>query len=318
MDLNFRTLTERITDDEAAYEFLEELRWNGQPVCPHCGSIAAHYFLTPKATDGRKTRTGKVTVRRLWKCKDCRRQFSVLTGTMMHGTKISIRTWLFVIYQMCSSKNGIASREVERDYGLTPRSAWFLVQRIREAMLNDDDPLPFTGIVESDETWVGPKQKNVHRGHYADRTPVLTLIDRTTGEARSRVMPNVTADTLGKALNEEIHPSAVLMTDGFMGYRKPGEAFSEHHTVNHSIDEYARTTRNGRRAGVNSCEGFFSQLKGSIDGTFHAVSRTHLARYLGEFDYRYSTRRRSDGQRVAHLMGRAAGSRITYNELTGR
>src|SRR5438876_1032435 len=106
MDLNFRTLTERITDDEAAYEFLEELRWNGEPVCPHCGSIAQHYFLTPKAADGRKTRTGKVTLRRLWKCKDCRRQFSVLTGTMMHGTKISIRTWLFVIYEMCASKNG--------------------------------------------------------------------------------------------------------------------------------------------------------------------------------------------------------------------
>src|SRR2546423_1389170 len=99
MEMNVPALMDRVTDDESAYEFLEELRWEGRPVCPHCGSVAAHYFLTPRAADGRKTRTGKVTVRRLWKCRDCRKQFSVLTGTIMHGSKISVRTWVFVIFE---------------------------------------------------------------------------------------------------------------------------------------------------------------------------------------------------------------------------
>ncbi|MBV9493461.1 MAG: IS1595 family transposase [Acidobacteria bacterium] len=322
MDMNFRTLTERITDDEAAYEFLELLRWDGQPLCPHCGSTEQHYFLTPKAADGRKTRTGAVTVRRLWKCRSCRKQFSVLTGTIMHGTKISIRTWVLVIYSMCSSKNGVASREIERDYGLTPRSAWFMIQRIREAMLREDD-LPFlAGEVESDETWIGPRQRNVHRNHYANKTPVLTLIDRGTGEARSGLMPRVTAETLAAALTEQMAPEAVLMTDGNRGYQTVGATFSEHHRVNHEIKEYARTVRGKdkqkRRAGVNRCEGFFSQLKGSLDGTFHHVSVEHLNRYLAEFDYRYSTRKQSDAQRMANLVGRVGGRRITYDALTGR
>jgi transposase-like protein len=318
MDMNFRTLTARVTDDEAAYQLLEEMRWGDQPVCPHCGSVAAHYFLTPKAADGRKTRTGAVTVRRLWKCRDCRRQFSVLTGTIMHGTKISIRTWVFVIYQMCSNKNGIASREVERDYGLTPRSAWFMIQRIREAMLRDENLPLMAGEIESDETWIGAKQKNRHKNHYANKTPVLTLINRDTGEARSRVMPTVTGDSLATALTAEMDPTAVLMTDGLRAYNKVGATFAEHHKVRHDIGEYALTTPNGRRSGVNRCEGFFAQLKGSIDGTFHHVSTVHLNRYLAEFDYRYSTRKRSDSQRVQHLMGRTGGRRLTYRDLTGR
>jgi transposase-like protein len=324
MKMNFSEISKRVVDDEAAYLFLEELRWGGQPVCPHCASIGDHYFLTPKSDEGRKTRTGKPTVRRVWKCRDCRKQFSVLTGTMMHGTKISIRTWVLVIYSMCSNKNGIASREVERDYGLTPRSAWFLMQRIRECMKDDDPSAMFSGVVLADETWIGGTPKNRHRNvrnaekpagsPNTDKTAVFSIMHKETGAVRSRVVQNVRRDTLAAAIAEQVDmANATLHTDSAPMYTHIGWKFQDHQSVNHIMGEYVR-------GGVttNHIEGYFSQLKRSVDGTFHAVSDVHLPRYLAEFDYRYSTRKVSDAQRFQGLMGRATGRRLTYDDLTGR
>ena len=130
-------LRKRITSEAAAYEYMEQLRWPDGPVCPHCGSVAKHYFLTPKAAEGRSTRRGKVSERRVWKCKDCRRQFSVTVGTIFHGSKIPLSTWLFVVFEIVSSKNGVAAREIQRKYELMPKTAWFMMQRIREAMKRD-------------------------------------------------------------------------------------------------------------------------------------------------------------------------------------
>lgn len=320
--MNLRTLIDRVPDDEAAYEFLEELRWDGRPVCPHCGSIGEHYFLKPRSDEGRKTRTGKTTVRRLWKCRDCRKQFSVLTGTIMHGTKISVRVWVLVVYEMCASKNGIASREVERKYGLTPRSAWFLLQRIREAMADGDGVPPFSGTVTADETWIGPNPKNLKRRERArrpdnartDKTPVLSLVHRESGHVRSRVIPNVRASTLKAAIARHVDlPNTVLHTDNAMAYTKIGWKAREHHSVNHALGEYVRGN-----VTTNHAEGYFAQLKRSVDGTFHHVSDAHLGRYLSEFDYRWSSRKLTDSQRVGRLMGRVAGRRLTYDELVGR
>src|SRR5438876_2124004 len=111
--LSIPKLAERIPDEDAAYRFLEEMRWGDQPVCPHCGSVRKPYFLTPK-NGGRKTNRNKISPRRLWKCADCRKQFSVLTGTIMHGTKIAVRSWVFVMFEMAASKNGVSGREVQR------------------------------------------------------------------------------------------------------------------------------------------------------------------------------------------------------------
>lgn len=135
---NLLQIAERIPDEAAAYEYLEQLRWNGTPECPHCGNDDRCYFLTPANGKTRQTRTGAATQRRLWKCGACRKQFSVLTGTVMHGTKIPVRTWVFVLYEMCLSKNGVAAREIERKYWIAPRSAWFMTQRIREAMASQE------------------------------------------------------------------------------------------------------------------------------------------------------------------------------------
>lgn len=144
-------LIERIPDEASAYHYLETLCWPEKPVCPHCGSINDHYFLKPKDEAGRRTRTGNVSARRVWKCKDCRRQFSVLTGTIFHRSKVPVRLWIFVFFEMCSNKNGIAAREIERKYGVAPKTAWFMTQRIREAMKSRGSPLT-RGIIQADET----------------------------------------------------------------------------------------------------------------------------------------------------------------------
>src|SRR3954447_5047013 len=135
MDVSIPTLATKIRTEADAYAFLEQLRWDGTPVCPHCGERDRKpYFLNPQNGSTRKTRTGSASARRVWKCAACRKQFSVLTGTIFHGTKVPVRTWLLIVFEMCASKNGVSPREIERKYELTPKSAWFALHRIREAM----------------------------------------------------------------------------------------------------------------------------------------------------------------------------------------
>lgn len=310
-----------IRDEAEAYRVLEILRWGGRPVCPHCGSVAKHYFLTPKNDEGRLTNRGKVSQRRVWKCKDCRKQFTVLVGTIFHGTKIEIRTWLLVIYELCSSKNGVSSREIERKYGLTPKSAWFLLHRIREAMKREPLAGKFWGEVQADETWIGGSPKNRHRKQRLDpeynkahKSTVMALIHRETGEVRSRVIADVKGPTLRAVLDEETHLTFThLRTDGHSPYTPIGWKAASHETVDHYKHEYARGP-----VTTNHVEGFFSQLKRSLDGTYHHVSREHLHRYLAEFDYRYSTRKMSDGARMASLIEkRTFGRRLQYRPLAG-
>lgn len=316
-------LMERVPDEDAAYRYLEELRWGDSPRCPHCDTDRAPYFLTPKSDTGRTTRTGKVTARRLWKCSACRKQFSVLTGTMMHGTKIPVRVWVLVSYEMCASKNGVSAREIERKYGLTPKSAWHMLHRIREAMQRDAAAPMLTGTVVADETFIGPNPKNMPRRVRAQRdfysrdhkTPVVSIVHPETGEVRSQVVPNVHVPTLRGVLELNVDlPNSVLHMDSAPVYTRIGWKAAEHHVVNHKMSQYV--TRTG--ATTNHAEGYFSQLKRSIDGTFHHVSVDHLDRYLAEFDYRYSTRKMSDTQRVQRLMGQAGGRRLTYDRLLGR
>ena len=134
-------IAKRITDEASAYAYMESLRWPDGPVCPHCGHDKA-YFLKPANGTSRATRTGAPTQRRVWKCAKCRKQFSVITGTIFHGSKVSLQTWLFVFFEMVANKNGLAAREVERRYGVAPKTAWFMTQRIREAMANSGAARP--------------------------------------------------------------------------------------------------------------------------------------------------------------------------------
>ena len=319
-------LVERLRSEADAYLFLEELRWgDGEAECPHCGNLGASY-IEPGNGHSRKTRTGAMSQRRVWRCFSCRKQFSVLTGTVMHGTKIPVRTWVLVIFEMCASKNGVAAREIERKYGLCARTAWFLMHRIREAMA-DDGLTMFRGVVVADETHIGGRYKNMHRSKRPDRKagsegaaahkiPVLTLIDADTGQARSRVLSRVTAATLRKAIAEQADlPSTTLYTDGSTSYFEVGREVAVHESVDHNAYEYVRY-EGGKVITSNKAENFFSQLKRSLDGTHHHVSREHLGRYLAEFDYHYTTKNMTDTERMADLVGQVHGRRLTYKRVT--
>lgn len=325
--LTVTKIADRIPTEADAYRYVEFLRWdNDEPTCPHCDNVGAT-FIQPTNGASRKTRTGAKTERRVWRCRSCRKQFSAITGTVFHGTKVSLRTWVLVIFEMVLSKNGVAAREIERKYGVCPRTAWHMLHRVRLAMESDALIQSMTGVIEADETFIGGKPQNRHQqgkataysgkdrpSHHREKVPVLTLVNRTTGEARSRVVPDVTGPTLAKAIAEQVDASAShLRTDGWMPYRKIGEGFESFAFVDHGSREYVRGD-----AHTNSAEGFFSQLKRSIDGTHHHVSREHLPRYLAEFDFRYSTRKMNDTERLVNLMGKIGGKRLTYKRISGQ
>ena len=313
-------LVAQVPTEADAYLLLERLRWNGEPVCPHCGTIGTHYFLTPRNGTSRKTRTGSLSQRRVWKCRECRKQFSVLTGTIFHGSKIPLRTWLFVILEMCASKNGVAAREIERKYDLTAKTAWFMLHRIREAMKREPLAGLLAGTVVADETWIGGNPGNRHKSkrprwpvHSEDKTAVVALVHRETGEVRSQVVPNVTGKALRKVIEENVElRESELHTDQSKSYTRIGPEMKAHQVVNHQEWEYVRDG-----VTTNPAEGYFSQLKRSIDGTHHHVSVEHLPRYLAEFDFRATTHDATDSQRMRTLMDRTGGRRLTYKPLTG-
>lgn len=306
-NLNLAELAKHFSDEAAAWKLIESIRWPEGPICPHCGHDDKHYYL-----GNRKTRAGKVSPRRVWKCSDCRRQFSALVGTIFEGSHVPLSKWLLAIHLMCSGKNGVSAHELHRQLGVALKTAWFMGHRIREAMKQDPIRGMLTGVVEGDETYIGGKRRGTRPGRpEADshKTAVMTLVSRD-GEARSQVMERVTGDDLGKVLSDNVHPEATLMTDEYAAYRKPGQVFAQHQTVNHSQGEYARGA-----VSTNTVEGFFSQLKRSIDGTHHHVTRRHLPRYLSEFDYRYSTRKLSDGERTWLTIRQAGGKRLRYDTI---
>ena len=312
------TLAKGIKTEADAYAYMESLRWPDGPVCPHCHSRAHHYFLTPKSgTGARKTRTGSETQRRVWKCKSCRKQFSVITGTVFHGTKVPLHTWIMVVFEMAANKNGIAAREIARKYGVAPKTAWFMADRLREAMKNLAPERLLSGTVVADETFIGPTPRYQHgykpieggQGTMrADKVAVVALIEKESGEVRARVIPRVTGDNLREVMREHVSmPHTILHTDHERSYGALSRHFREHHRVNHMEREYVRGD-----VSTNQAENFFSQLKRSIDGTHHHVSREHLQRYLDEFSFRHSTRDLTDAERMQRIVGRAGGRRLTY------
>jgi transposase-like protein len=315
--INVLKLADELRTEGDAYAYLERMRWGDQPVCPHCGSVRKHYFLNPANGKARKTRTGSPSERRVWKCADCRRQFTVLVGTIFHGTKIPVRTWVFVIFEMCSSKNGVAAREIERKYGLTAKSAWFMMHRIREAMKREPIAGLLSGRVVADETHIGGNPKNRHGwdpkrnpSRKSSKTKVLSLVSRETGEVRSQVIPNVKSYTLRSVLFAQTDRTVThLHTDSGFGYGPLGPAFASHSTVDHRDKEYVRGD-----VTTNHAENYFSQLKRSLDGTYHHVSVEHLDRYLAEFDFRHSTCKTTDTERVSLLVGQVGGRRLMYRE----
>lgn len=317
--VNLASLSREIVTEADAYLYLESLRWRGEPQCAHCDGTDV-YFIEPANGVSRKSAGGTMSERRVWKCRPCRKQFSVLTGTIMHATKISVRTWVLVLFQMCSSKNGVSAREVGRMYGLCERTAWHMLHRIRSAMSGGERLVStMRGTIVADETYYGGDPKNRHAsdprlttpGRGTDKMPVLSLVNVTTGEARSKVVPNVRAHTLRKFMAENVDMAAsTLWTDMHRPYQQIGMEFASHTAVDHEAGQYV----DARGAGTNAAEGYFAQFKRSVDGTHHHVSVEHLQRYVDEFDFRYTTCHASDYARM-RILGKQLEGRLGYKRV---
>lgn len=287
------------TDADKAREYLEALRWPNGVSCPHCGVVGEHYQLQGKAH-----RPG------LWKCKDCREQFSVTVGTVFERSKIKLNVWLMAVHLMCASKKGMSAHQIHRMLGVTYKTAWFMCHRIREAMSSEVGVLGGGGQpVEVDETYWGnakPKAKGA-RG-YDHKMKIVSLVERN-GKKKTIHVANVTAATVRPILKAQVSQKARLMTDEASVYTKVGREFAEHGVVRHAAGEYARGD-----VTTNSVESSFALLKRGLVGTFHHVSEAHLQRYATEFDFRWNQRRVTDAERTGALLGQIGGKRLMYRD----
>jgi transposase-like protein len=299
-ELNLVEIAAKYADEDKARAFLESILWPNGPVCPHCSSTEA-YRLTPKAGSKSPARKG------LCKCKACRKQFTVTVGTIFSDSHIPIGKWLMAIFLLCSSKKAISAHQLHRSLGMTYKAAWFMAHRIRYAM--SDGPLAelLKGTVEVDETYVGGKTKGMGRAYKGNKTPVVSLVQRN-GIKRSMVMERVTAKNLRKAVKEHVHSEAQVMTDDSPLYVNLPAKFNRQ-SVCHSAGEYVRG-----EVHTNTVESSFSLLKRGVVGAFHHVSAKHLGRYLSEFDFRWNSRKNTDGERTILALGGFVGKRLTYRD----
>ena len=296
-------------DDDAAREHLEKVLWPNGPVCPRC--LAKDSRITKLM--GASTRPG------VYKCKDCRKPFSVTVGTVMERSHIPLSKWVFAAQLMASSKKSMSAHQLHRMIGTTYQTAWFIFHRLREAA-NDMDgvggPEPIGGedrVIEADESYIGGKVRNKAFGPPPKKMAVFTLVERG-GEARSRHVADVTSKTIREAIVTQASRKSYLMTDEAMVYERLGREFAGHGTVNHSADEYVRT---GGFHHTNTVEGFFALLKRAVYEQFHHVSEAHLHRYLAEADFKYNTRSETDADRTDVLLRGAKGKRLLYRQPNG-
>ncbi len=299
---NLSVLGKHFASEDAARELLESLRWPNGPVCPHCGGDNP-YRLTPKATSKAPGRKG------LLKCRACRKQFTVTVGTIFEHSHIPISKWLLGIHLLCASKKSMSAHQLHRMLDITYRAAWFMAHRLREAM--STEPMQLSGIVEADETYIGgPRRRRVGRPGPNDavKTPVMALVERG-GRVRAFPIDRVTGENVQRIMRREVSLDAHVMTDELHAYDGCSMGFRKHDTIKHSAGSYVRGN-----ISTNTVEGFFGLLKRGIIGSFHHVSRGHLARYCDEFAFRYSNRTVSDGERAAMLVTGAEGKRLTYKE----
>lgn len=293
----------RLTEDEAR-AILEGIRWPKGPICPHCNSKRITR-LNPKSD---KVRDGVI------QCNDCRGQFTVTVGTVMHRSHITLRQWVQAFYSMCSHKKGVSALQLQRNLGLhSYKSAWHLAHRIRWAMKEGTFAKGLKGTVEVDETYIGGKprsKKNENkRGRGTKKTPVMVLVERG-GKAFSKPIKRVDAANLKSAIREMVNRQAMIMTDEWTSYQGIGLEFvGGHGVVNHGLGEYV----NGNIS-TNTAESYFALLKRGVHGVFHHVSKQHLARYCHEFSFRWNFRKVSDGERAEAAIKGAIGKRLTYKK----
>jgi transposase-like protein len=291
------------SDPDRCFQYALNLRWpNGVISCPRCRS-EKHSF---------------ISTRRMWFCKGCKKQFTLKVGTIFEDSPLGLDKWMCAFWMLCNSKNGINSCEVARSLGITQKSAWFMLHRIRKAM-HDDSTAKFSGEVEGDETFIGGKASNMHIAKKQrritgtgtkDKVAVMGMLERG-GKVRFSVVPTRRKAVLQAEVRKHVEAGSALYTDFLLSYEGLASDYA-HQVVDHAV-QYV----NGR-IHTNGLENFWSLLKRGINGTYVSVEPFHLFRYLDEQSFRYNNRKNMDDQtRFEAAMHNVAGKRLTYNELTG-
>lgn len=311
------------TDEAAARRFLEELRWPKGVICVHCGGFGdavAAVQITGKPIKpvkaGKKHRPPR---QGLYYCNDCRGTFTVTTKTVMEDSHVPLNKWVYAFREMMASKNGISAHQLHRTIGVSYKTAWFLGHRIREALRTGGlaPPVPMGGnqnkVVEADETFIGKKRDVTKKRGYGHKHAVLTLIDRTSGEARSFHVDKATAADIVPIVRANVAKETTVATDEASHYASLNREYF-HGAVNHGQEEWVVGEFH-----TNSCEGYFSHFKRSVRGTYSHISEKHLHRYLAEFDFRYSNRAKlgvDDTRRTDRALRGIEGKRLTYRRTS--
>jgi len=285
----------------AAVEFLEAQRWGDTPCCIHCGSVDVYKMADRK--------TGERNKRFLWRCKDCKDQYTVRIGTVYEESRIELRHWCYAFWRAATSKKGVSALEIKRNCQISYKSALFLMNRIRFAMAPDSETPKLTGVVECDETYVGgrPRFKGISkRGRGTKKTPVFAAVERN-GRIRRHVVADVTGDTLKDAIREMVDKKSLIVTDENPSYNGIGEEYVGHETVCHSKREYVRGDVN-----TNTVESSFALVKRGIVGIYHNVSKKHLHRYIWQYDFLWNNREMNDGERTVRVIQASEGKRLMY------
>ncbi len=296
-----------LQNEEAAFAYVEARIWPNGTTCPHCGGVERISKM-----EGKATRMG------LYKCYQCRKQFTVRIGTIFEGSHVPLNVWLQAIFLIAGSKKGISSNQLHRTLGVTLKTAWFMSHRIREAM-RSGDLTPFGangGAVEVDETFIGRKKGKAVAGAYHHKMAVLGLIDRETGRSRLFHVEKAAGKLIHPIVMANLAREARLMTDESTIYRKIGREFAEHGAVHHFNGEYVRGDIT-----TNTVEGAFSIFKRGMRGIYQHCAEKHLHRYLAEFEFRYSNRIAlgyNDTDRADTLLKGVVGKRLTYQTARAR
>lgn len=280
------------------------LRWPDGVKCPTCGSKDIIFLAT----------------RQIWKCKNLhdRRQFSAKVGTVFEDSPIGLDRWFTAMWLISNCKNGVSSCEIARDLGVTQKTAWFMLHRIRLAM-NTGTFEKLTGEVEADETFIGGLARNMHKDKKAKITGtggagkavVMGLVDRKNKQVRVVHVPNVQRDTLQTQVRKYVQGGSYVFTDAWLGYHGLDREYV------HSVIDHAEAYVQGN-VHTNTIENFWSLLKRGLKGTYVSVEPFHLFRYLDEQAFRYNNRKTDDGRRFVDTLAGVTGKRLTYKHLTGK
>lgn len=290
-------IVQAFPDEQSAVDHFTAIRWADGAYCPLCGSTRVYHF----------------SDQRTHKCGDCRKRFSIKVGTIFEDSKIELRKWMLAVWLITSHKKGIASTTLAKDLGVTQKTAWFMLHRLRHAARTQSFNRPLEGDIEVDETYVGGKAANRHKGDpkngpgTSGKTAVIGALERG-GKVHAKVIDNTDTKTLDTFVHTMVAPASSVSTDEHSGYRHLGRTYT-HGVVRHGAGEYVKGATH-----TNGIEGYWSQLKRQIIGIHHFVTPKHLNRYVSESAWRFNLRSMGEGERVNEMLASTSG-RLTYKDL---